>query len=323
MTTTAHILDGSGYREVKDLSELSAIVSQPNVTVWLDTDERTEGLCKVLLELLKLHPLVLEDLFSDSNNPKVEDWGEYLYVVVHGVKQGDQDKLEIAPLELDLVIGSNWLFTHRSPGFVAVNTLEAELRRNPRALTRGPAYVAHALLDKLTDTYLPVAEYIDDQVDEIEKAIIDDPKPELLETMFSLKRAVQYIRRQSVYQRDITQRLSRGEFEQIPEAALAFYRDLYDQFVRVTDIAEGNREMLGVALQAHFTMTANRTNDAMKALTIISGLLMPQTVIAGVFGMNFENIPGLKSRVGFSIAIVLMLVTSLAFYSYFKRKRWI
>jgi magnesium transporter len=323
MTTTAHILDGNGYREVKELGELPALLAQPSMTVWLDTDERTDALCQVLVDVLRLHPLVLEDLFSDSNNPKVEDWGEYLYIVVHGVRQSAEDKYVIKPLELDLVIGTNWVFTHRSAGFVAVKTLETELRRNPRALTRGPAYVAHALLDKLTDTYLPIAEFIDEEVDLIEKAVIDDPKPELLETMFSVKRAVQYIRRQSVYQRDITQRLSRGEFEQIPEAALAFYRDLYDQFVRVTDIAESNREMLAVALQAHFTVTANRTNDAMKALTIISGLLMPQTVIAGVFGMNFENIPGLKSRVGFSIAIVLMLATSLAFYSYFKRKRWI
>jgi magnesium transporter len=190
-------------------------------------------------------------------------------------------------------------------------------------MARGPAFVAHAILDKLTDLYIPVAEHIDEVVDAIEKAVIAAPEPELLETILDLKRAVQWLRRMSVYQRDITQRLSRGEFEHIPEAALAFYRDLYDQFVRVTDLTESNREMLGVALQVHFTVTANKTNDAMKALTIISAILLPMTFIAGIYGMNFKHMPELEWRYGYFFALGLMASIAVAFYVYFKRKKWI
>ncbi|MDP3273781.1 MAG: magnesium/cobalt transporter CorA [Deltaproteobacteria bacterium] len=323
MTTIAHIFDGQHYEQVVDLSRLQGLVSRPGVHVWLDTDERTEALDKILREVFHLHPLVIEDLYEDSATPKVEDWGDYLYIVMHGVRTEPGDRVEVSPLELDLILGIDWLFTHRTSPIGCIEALIAELNRNPRALARGPAFVAHALLDKLADLYVPVVEAIDETVDGIEKAVIDDPHPELLETILELKRAVQWLRRMSVYQRDITQRLSRGEFEQIPEAALAFYRDVYDQFVRVTDLAESNREMLGVVLQVHFTVTANRTNDAMKALTLISAILLPMTFVAGIYGMNFKHMPELDWRWGYPSALGIMLLIALSFYTYFKRKNWI
>lgn len=240
---------------------------------------------------------------------------------MHGVVREPGARLELAPIEVDLVIGSNWLFTHHTGELRAKESVEADLRRNPRAMSRGPAYVAHALLDKLTDLYIPVAEHVDEIVDSIEKAVIANPEPALLETILELKRAVQWLRRMSVYQRDITQRLSRGEFEHIPEPALAFYRDLYDQFVRVTDLTESNQEMLGVALQVHFTVTANKTNDAMKALTIISAILLPMTFIAGIYGINFKHMPELEWRYGYFFALSIMAAVAVTFYVYFKRKQ--
>ncbi len=323
MGAIAHVLDGNGYREITDLSLVQSLLCQPGTTVWLDTDARSPEVDECLKSVLKLHPLVVEDLYADSNTPKVEDWGDYLYIVMHGVVREPGARLELAPIEVDLVIGSNWLFTHHTGELRAKASVEADLRRNPRAMSRGPAYVAHALLDKLTDLYIPVAEHVDEIVDSIEKAVIADPEPALLETILELKRAVQWLRRMSVYQRDITQRLSRGEFEHIPEPALAFYRDLYDQFVRVTDLTESNREMLGVALQVHFTVTANKTNDAMKALTIISAILLPMTFIAGIYGMNFKHMPELEWRYGYFFALSIMASVAVTFYVYFKRKRWI
>jgi magnesium transporter len=323
MGAIAHVLDAQGYREITDLSLIRDLISTPGTTVWLDTDERSPEVDECLKDILKLHPLVVEDLYADSNTPKVEDWGDYLYIVMQGVVREQGARLELAPLEVDLVIGTNWLFTHHTGELKAKLAVEADLRRNPRSMARGPAYVAHAILDKLTDLYIPVAQHIDEVVDAIEKAVIAAPEPELLETILDLKRAVQWLRRMSVYQRDITQRLSRGEFELIPEPALAFYRDLYDQFVRVTDLTESNREMLGVALQVHFTVTANKTNDAMKALTIISAILLPMTFIAGIYGMNFKHMPELDWRYGYFFALGLMASIAIAFYVYFKRKKWI
>jgi magnesium transporter len=323
MGAIAHVLGPQGYQELTDLTQLAGILSQPGTSVWLDTDQRTDEVDRALRDVLKLHPLVIEDLYGDSNTPKVEDWGDYLYVVMHGVKREQGAKLELGPIEVDLVIGTNWLFTHHTDQFPGKSAVETELRRNPRPLARGPAYVAHALLDKLTDLYIPVAEHVDEVVDAIEKAVIQEPDPALLESILEMKRAVQWLRRMSVYQRDITQRLSRGEFELIPDASLAFYRDLYDQFVRVTDLTESNREMLGVALQVHFTVTANRTNDAMKALTIISAILLPMTFVAGIYGMNFKHMPELEWRYGYFFALGMMACIALTFYMYFKRKKWI
>lgn len=323
MGATAHVFDATGYREYTDLSLLSELLAQPGTMVWIDTEGRSSEVDLCLRDLLKLHPLVVEDLYAESNTPKVEDWGDYLYIVMHGVLRQPGKRLELEPLEVDIVLGTNWLFTHHTHRLPAKEAVEVELRRNPRPMAKGPAFVAHALLDKLTDMYVPVAEHIDEVVDGIEKTVIDEPAPALLETILELKRAVQWLRRMSVYQRDITQRLSRGEFEHIPEPALAFYRDLYDQFVRVTDLTESSREMLGVALQVHFTVTANRTNEAMKALTIISAMLLPMTFVAGIYGMNFEHMPELKWRYGYFFSLAMMAAIAAAFYRYFKQKKWI
>jgi magnesium transporter len=214
-----------------------------------------------------------------------------------------------------------WLDTdERSP---ELDEFLKDVLKLPRTMARGPAFVAHAILDKLADLYIPVAEHIDELVHGIEKAVIAAPEPEQLETILDLKRAVQSLRRMSVYQRDITERLSRGDFEHIPEAALAFYRDLYDQFVRGTDLTESTREMLGIVMQVHLTVTANKTNDAMKALTIISAILLPMTFIAGIYGMNFKHMPELEWHYGYFFALALMGAIAIAFYGYFKHRRWI
>jgi magnesium transporter len=323
MPVVAHIQTPQGYQETSDLSLVAELLSQPATTLWLDTDERSDELERFLRETLRLHPLVIDDLYGDSETPKVEDWGEYLYIVMHGVARAPGERLELNPIEVDLILGTNWLFTHHCRDFAGKNAVETELRRNPRPLSRGPAFVAHALLDKLTDLYIPVAEHIDEVVDAIEKSVIQHPDPALLETILEMKRAVQWLRRMSVYQRDLTQRLARGEFELIPEPVLVFYRDLYDQFVRVTDLTESNREMLGVALQVHFTVTANKTNDAMKALTIISAILLPMTFVAGIYGMNFKHMPELDWRYGYEFALAMMALIAGSFYHYFRGKKWI
>ena len=158
-------------------------------------------------------------------------------------------------------IGKNFVFTHHSMPMRSLEELAADLDRNPRLLDRGPAFVAHAIVDRLTDQYLPVVDEFEEEIDEIEEQVINRPRPEHLRRLFALKRSLQRLRRISAYQRDVLLRLSREEFELIPTAAVPFFRDVYDHFVRIADLADSYRELVTAALEIYMSGVANRTND--------------------------------------------------------------
>ncbi len=324
MTVTVRWVDETGESSAAgEISRVPELLAAGKGTVWIDSDERNPELEKLLEQTLQVHPLVVEDVFSDMPTPKVEDYDSYLYVVMHALLHDERAAREIETTEIDLVIGKGWLFTHHEQAMVAVSSVADELRRNPRSLQRGAAYVAHAIIDRITDYYLPVADHFEGEVDEIESLVLDKPDPEVLQRLFLLKRSLQRLRRLSAYQRDLLHRLSRGEFELIPERALPFYRDVYDHFVRVADLADSYRELVTSAMEIWVSMTANRTNDVMKVLTMISTIMLPLSFIAGVYGMNFKHMPELEWPFGYPIAIGLMVCTALALTLFFRRKRWI
>jgi magnesium transporter len=290
--------------------------------LWIDAEGADEGLGRFLADTLHLHPLAVEDILQEAPTPKVEDYGDYLYVVAHGVVRGKQDPETLETIEIDLVIGPKWLFTHHRGDSLSVSAVQCELQRNPRALDRGPAWVAHAVLDHLVDYYLPLVDAFDDDVDEVEAAVVEDPSRELLQRLFRLKRSLQRLKRVAVHQREVLLRLSRGEFEALPEKSLPFYRDVYDHFVRVADLADGYRELLSGALDAYLSVVSNRMNEVMKALTLVATIMLPLTFIVGVYGMNFEHIPELRWRYGYLYVWLLMAIVAGVMVYWFKRKKW-
>lgn len=323
MSTTIHVADGNDYRVLSDLTEVEPLLAQPGVVIWIDTDEQGTQVSDFLRDHLHIHPLAIEDIFEEQVIPKVEDYGDYLYIVMQGIHRDSQDIDSLLTVDIDIAFGQNWIFTHHGFPMRSVDAVREELKRNPRVLQRGPAYVAHGIVDHLTDHYRPVADQFDDELDWIDKAVLEDPSRETLARVFVLKRALMRLRRVTAYQREILQRLSRGEFELIPERALPFFRDVYDHFARIADVTDNYREQISSAIEVHVSMVANRTNDIMKVLAIISTIMLPLTFIAGVYGMNFEYMPELKWAYGYPWALLLMAITAGAFLAYFRRKRWI
>lgn len=323
MSVQVHIHDADGYRVQEGLAGLAEYLAKADTQVWIDTSVRTDELEATLRETFKLHPLMLEDIFCDAQVPKVEDYGEHLYVVLHGVSR-DADKPELLhTAEIDIVLGRNWLFTHHAHGSRSIEEVVRELERTPRALTRGPAYLAHAIIDKLTDRYLPVLEHFQEDIDTIEKTVVEGPSGDMLGHIFSMKRSLQRLRRVAVYQRDILQRLSRGEFEIIPQPALVFYRDVYDHYVRISELADTYRELMTAALEVYLSVSANRTNDIMKVLAVISTVMLPLTFVAGVYGMNFKYMPELQWRYGYPFALGLMATITISLLYWFRRRGWL
>ena len=323
----AFILDGESVRETSSFEEVTA-AHEAQKRFWIELDERDDDGQK-FLEALKIHPLAIEDVWNDVGIPKVEDFGDYVQIVMHGVREEDREGSEV-PLklaELDMIIGHDYLVTHAHDEKVcAVAPVQAEISRNARLLKKGPAWVAHAVLDRLVDEYLPLIERFDTQIEDVENKILEGRLRSDRATVahiLKIKRSLQILRRVTLYQREILLRLSRAEFDEIPREMVPFYRDVYDHFARVTEMVDGYRDLVSGLLEAHWSMQSNRMNEIMKRLTLISTIMLPLTLIAGIYGMNFENMPELKWHYGYYYALGLMATVAIFVLGWFRSKRWL
>ncbi len=322
MRAKIHTRGPDGVCTTAALEELPKLVGE-KVPFWLDLEGDDPTLRELLHRALGLHSLAVEDIFQERIIPKVEDYGDYLYVVVHGIACEHDNPEDLRTVELDLVIGPTWVVSHHNGDMAATEEVRDECARNPRLFEKGPGFVAHAIMDHVVDYYLPVIDAFDRYIDEVESAVVENPQQELLQRIFRLKRSLQRLRRIAMHQRDVLLRLSRGEFEQIPERALPFFRDIHDHFVRVSDLAEGYRELLSGALDAYLSVVSNRMNEVMKTLTLVATLMLPLTFIAGLYGMNFDRMPELHWRYGYPFALILMLGVAVAMIGWFRHKRWL
>ena len=286
--------------------------------------ERQDAEADVLLnEVLHIHPLTIEDIWTTRSTPKLEDYDNYLYVRIHGVDGATGGVLKL--IELDVVIGPSWVITHDPSG--QASELAAELDRSPRLLAKGPAWLAHAILDHAVDRFLPVIDGIDGEIADLEDEVLRKAGtrhgPPLLRKILGFKRMLLNFRRIGIHQREILLRLARGEFDEIPRDSVPFFRDVYDHFLRVTDHVDSYRDLVTSALEAYLSVQSNRMNDIMKTLALISTVMLPITFVAGVYGMNFKHMPELDAVWGYPAALSVMAVIVIACFIWFRHKGWI
>jgi magnesium transporter len=310
-----------GIRTSVDPADVARLVAS-GAFFWLDLDGDEEVMRALLQRDLGLHPLAVEDIFQERMIPKVEDYGDYLYVVVHGIACDHDDPEDLHTMEVDLVLGARWVVSHHG-GMRATEEVLDECRRNGRLFDKGAGFIAHAIMDHVVDYYVPVIDTFDRYVDEVESAVVANPQQTVLQRIFRLKRSLQRLRRIAMHQREVLLRLSRGEFDQVPEKALPFFRDIHDHFVRVSDLADGYRELLSGALDAYLSVVSNRMNEVMKTLTLVATIMLPLTFIAGLYGMNFDHMPELHWRFGYPMALLLMAAVAVGMALWFRYKRWL
>lgn len=322
----AIILDGDCSKQSSDWAEVATAHAEGR-RFWVEIDERTPEADRFLDEILKVHPLAVEDIWNDLGLPKVEDFTDYVQIVMHGVREEDVggSDIPLALTELDIIIGRNFIVTHAHDEEVcAVAPVQAEVARNAKLLKKGPAWIAHALLDRMVDEYLPVVDRFDDQIEELEQQILTGKghqhEHRTMKRIMRIKRSLQMLRRTTIYQQEILHRLARAEFDEIPREAVPFYRDVYDHFTRVTELVDSYRELATGLLEVHFSVQSQQMNEIMKRLTLVSTIMLPLTFIAGVYGMNFERMPELKWAYGYPFAITLMVGISIGIIAYFRRK---
>jgi len=213
------------------------------------------------------------------------------------------------------------VFTHHDPRLMAPAQLREELLRLGK--TPDAARLAHLLLDRLVDDALPAMDAIDDAVEVLEHASVARvPQQTTVARVMALRSALHRFRRTAVHQREVLLRISRGEFKQIPAEELPFFRDVHDHAVRISDLVDDARDMLGGVLEAHLSMVSNRLNEVTKVLTMIATIFLPISFIAAVYGMNFEHMPELHWRYGYALAWLAMLLTAGGLVAWFRRRGW-
>jgi len=313
-----------GHRVEEELSVIPALLEDPEFTVWLDLVEPVEHEAALLHEVFRFHPLAIEDALQDYGHPKLDTYDDHLFLVLHAIDLAKVDlnaTTEIATIELDIFFGERLLVTHHPQGLRTTDALHAELRQAPRARTWSSTRLLHRLIDRLVDNYIPSIEGLGEAIGALEDEVLHRASPEHLDRILTAKKAVLRLRRVIAHQRSILESLSRGTRALIAAEELAFYRDVHDHFVYVADQIESYRESVQSVMDAYHSVAANRMNEIMKVLTQISTVMLPLTFIAGVYGMNFDNMPELHWPLGYPFAVGLMAATALGMVLYFRSRR--
>ncbi|MFM7148513.1 MAG: magnesium transporter CorA family protein, partial [Gemmataceae bacterium] len=227
---------------------------------------------------------------------------------------------------LSAVLTDRILTTHHYEPLDSIQELKNYLEKHKAQASRGPDFLYHIILDVMVDRYAPVLDMVEEHLDELELAVFSHPSAKLLSRLLGLKRAIIGLRKTMIYEREILARLSRGEFELIDEKEMVYYRNVYDHLIRFTELIESSREMTMDLMQTLLASQANKLNEIMKVLTMISTTVMPMTLLAGIYGMNFENNvwPDFKSSpFGFPMVLMGMMLSGLGAFGFFRWMKWI
>ncbi|MDI6694397.1 MAG: magnesium/cobalt transporter CorA [Anaerolineales bacterium] len=305
--------------------DIAFALQDPYGLFWVDFEGMAPEECQpMLLNTFGFHPLAVDDALEESHFPKLDDWGKYLYIVLHTPRSTPENRLET--LELDIFLGDNFIVTHHDAPIEAVQKVWSSIERDPRYLRGGPDHVLYRLADETASATMLAVELLDDETDAIEAEVFERPKPILVERIFAIKRSMLHLRRIIAPQREVLNKLARDEFQMIDEKDRIYFRDVYDHYVRLYEIIESVRDLVSGTLDTYLSVTNNRMNDIMKTLTLITTFFMPISFVAGFFGMNFFATPDplteWMTRPMFVLAGVLMVAMPAAMYIWMRRMGW-
>jgi magnesium transporter len=321
--------NGDKVEEGFAFSQLPELLREKDSVIWVDLlgeyPEQVQEARRIMLEVFRFHPLTVEDCIETKNQPKVEPYADYVYFIIHGIKPGETGPGNFVTKELDGFLGPNYLVTFHTERFRSIKTVKQQIRTSTFSCRRGSAYLLHQILDNIVDLYMPIVDAFDTQINQLEERVFQMRKSDnvILEEIMDLRRSVARMRRISARQLEVLYRISHGEFPQIPQNVLPFYRDVHDHLLRISDLSESYRDIVGSLFDIHFSVVANRTNDVMKTLAVLSAIMLPLSLIAGIYGMNFENMPELRSPNGYFFTLAVMAIVAILLLVYFWRRGWI
>jgi magnesium transporter len=322
--------DAERVEEGISIDALPELLMDESNVIWVDIrgedPNDIPAIKDLLLNVFNFHYLTVEDCIETRNAPKIEAFPDYFYFIVHGVKPDEELPARFQTRELDGYLGRNLVVTFHIERFRSIKNVKQQVRSSPFACQRGAAYLLHQILDNVVDNYMPTVDRLDVAINGLEEDLLSSRRRHngrMLQEIMDLRRSVARLKRTSSRQLEVLYRMSHGEFPQIPENVLPFFRDVHDHLRRISDLAESYRDLVAGLFEIHFTVIATRTNDVMKTLAVVSAIILPLTLIAGIYGMNFENMPELHSQYGYFFTLLAMAMLTVVLLIYFWRRGWI
>ncbi len=317
---TENQIDEQTVTRIEDIFPLR---DSPTVS-WINIDGIHDmGLIETIGSHFGIHPLTLEDIVNTGHRPKVDELETHLCIVLK-MLQYDGTKHAVISEQVSLILGANFLITFQeAPGDVFSLVRQRLFQAKGRIRRLGCDYLAYALIDAVVDHYFYAMEKINERIERLDTQLTDAPETNVLRAIHSLKQEVIYFRKQVWPLRDVLNRLTKGEFDLIQEQNLIFWRDIYDHIVQLLDTIESFREVLSSLLDLYLSTVSNRMNEVMKVLTIMATIFIPLTFIAGIYGMNFKNMPELEWPWGYGLVWLLMVALAVIMLILFKKKKWL
>jgi magnesium transporter len=309
----------------RDLSEgeIRAAFESKQGLLWVDISGTTEEDGEFLERTFNFHHLAVEDCVSPRiHPPKIDDFGDYLFIIVHGIDYTLESDI-VETTEVAIFLGAHFVVSNHNIPLFCAESVRGMVEADGRPMRHGPDFLAHALVDALVDNVLPTIDNMIEFADEVEEEVVHQPQQSTLEEILKLKRSTLRIHRVMAPQREVLNRLSRGEFPIIGERALIFYRDVYDHVVRIEDLNQTIRERADSALATYLSSVANRQNEVMKVLSIVATIFLPLALLAGIYGMNFEYMPELGWRWSYFVLLGFMGAVIATAIWWFWARGWI
>jgi magnesium transporter len=315
--------DGKLVGQDLELEALRLVRSDKGLLLWVDLDNATPDEIKNILEgVFQFHPLAIEDCVAPNSLPKVEDYEDYLFIVTHAVDFTRTDKFNTT--ELDFFLGKDYLVTFHTSPLRSVSALMDRVAKSAGVGPRGPDRIAHTLIDLLVDNYSPVIDELRAELEELEEHVLakDSPHAKLVNELLHVRNDFTRLRTIVRPQRDVIERLARGDSKLVRPKLLPYFRDLRDNLVRLEDTAAGYHERLLMAFDIYLNKAAFEANEGIKFLTALTAVTLPAVLVGGWYGMNFDHMPELRSPHGYLYACGLTLLSTVGMVIYLKKKRW-
>jgi magnesium transporter len=310
-------------KEIKTIEECLLFKDKPTVT-WMNVDglHQIEILEKIG-ECYGLHPLVMEDILNTDQRPKMEDYGDYIYIVLKMLDQRNKGN-EVITEQISFILGPNFVFSFQEKEGDVFDPIRERIRTNKGRIRKmGVDYLAYSLLDSIVDNYFIILEKLSEKIEYLEDKLVTRPTPETLQTIHHLKREMIFLRKAVWPLREVISGLERNESPLIKESTRIYLRDIYDHTIQAIDTIETFRDMVSGMLDIYLSSVSNRLNSVMKVLTIIATIFMPLTFLAGIYGMNFKYMPELEWRWGYPAVWLIMTGIGVLMLVYFKKKNWL
>lgn len=290
---------------------------------WLDLEAPTPEEFALLHDVFHFHPLAVEDATRPHQRPKVDEFEGYFFLTVDEISLPEVEAAdrEILSRQLGVFLGSHYLVTIHIEPVEAVRDLRDRCDRNVRVLERGVDFALYTLLDNLVDRYFPVLEGLDERLDQLEDLLVETPEPEVLQTIFKLKRILTRLRRFVGPLREVLQSLTTRDFPSIHDGTVPYLRDVADHIFRIYETIDSYRDLMSNMLEAYLSQVSNQMNRVMQKLSVVATVFLPLTFVTGVFGMNFSRQPWLHTSFWFWACV--MLGMAFGTYIWFRRHRWV